>query len=309
MAASPKPFVTHELSHDYHAEAHVLSGHLLRPLDLEIREQGPVLLNDRRGGHFFQRAAQYNLEGLISFGSGYTHVSGHRSLKTQDWVTLATSVLEGLNVLDVITADRMVAQVSTEHAVENGHVPKVTFLGTHFENLRVGGYEVQLELDLGFCGEPPEGDRPYTEDPAFLERLQQQIEIQQERISAATTLPSSLRNGYVEELKQIAEIRQQVSGNGKGQGRAPKLECSLIKSISSIPIAKSYGNVLEIPGFGIASLASVEVGSGPLGADPETSGDIAGNYFHLTMLKMQMGCIGDGTVNAASATANGHTHP
>jgi len=301
MAANPNPFVTHEISHDYHAEASVLHGHLKLPLNQEIHQQVPVLLKDRRGGHFFQRAEHYSLQGLISFKSGYSHVSGNRSLKNHGWVTLATSVLEGLNVLDVITADRMVAQVSTEHPLENGHVPHLTFLGTHFENLRVGGYPVQVELDLGICGDKPRGDIPYTEDPSFLDRIGRQCA----SIADAPGLPSALRAEYDEELQQIAEIRS-GNGSGKGDGKPPKLGCTLVKTISKIPIATSYGNVLEIPGFGTVSFAAVEVGAlAPAG----TMGEKVGNYFNLTMLKMKMGCIGDGNLSAGSVTANGHTHP
>jgi hypothetical protein len=301
MAANPNPTVTHEISHDYHAEANVLHGHLKLPLKQEIHQQAPVLLKDRRGGHFFQRAEHYSLEGLISFKSGYSHVSGNRSLKNHGWVTLATSVLEGLNVLDVITADRMVAQVSTEHPLENGHVPHVTFLGTQFENLRVGGYKVDVELDLGICGDRPKGDIPYTEDPGFLDRIGRQCS----SIADAPGLPRALRAEYDEELQQIAEIRS-GNGSGKGDGNPPKLGCTLVKSISKIPIATSYGNVLEIPGFGTVSLAVVEVGAlAPVG----TTREKVGNYFNLTMLKMKMGCIGDGTVSAASAAANGRTYP
>src|SRR3984957_6474837 len=108
-------------SHKYHAAANVLSGHLRQPVDQEIYRQAPVALNDLRGGHFFQRAQNYSLEGLISFTSGYTRVSGNRSLKNHGWVTVATSVVEGLNVADVITVDRLVTQTSTEHPIESGH--------------------------------------------------------------------------------------------------------------------------------------------------------------------------------------------
>jgi hypothetical protein len=273
-------------------------------LNQEIHQQVPVLLKDRRGGHFFQRAERYSLEGLISFESGYTRVSGNRSLKNHGWVTLATSVLEGLNVLDVITADRMVAQVSTEHPLENGHVPHVTFLGTHFENLRVGGYPVEVELDLGICGEKPKGDTPYTEDPGFLDRIERQCA----SIASAPGLSTALRAEYDEELKQIAEIRN-GNGSGKGEGKPPKLGCTLVKSISPIPIAKSYGNVLEIPGFGAVLLAAVEVGSLAKAGASAQAGDKVGNYFNLTMLQMRMGCIGDGKVSAGNASTNGGTRP
>jgi len=52
MATMPRPFVTHETSHEYHAEANVLHGHLKLPLNQEIHQQVPVLLKDRRAAIF-----------------------------------------------------------------------------------------------------------------------------------------------------------------------------------------------------------------------------------------------------------------
>ena len=74
MATMARPIVTGEekSSHKYHAEANILNGHLRQPVDQEINQQAPVKLNDLRGGHFFQRAELYSLEGLISFRSGYS---------------------------------------------------------------------------------------------------------------------------------------------------------------------------------------------------------------------------------------------
>jgi hypothetical protein len=308
MATMARPIVTGEekSSHKYHAEANILNGHLRQPVDQEINQQAPVKLNDLRGGHFFQRAERYSLEGLISFRSGYSHVSGNRSLKNHGWVTLATSVLEGLNVLDVITADRVVAQVSTEHPLDDGHTPHVTFLGTHFENLRVGGYKVEVELDLGICGERPQGDKLYTSDLGFLDRVERQCA----GIARAPGLPSAVQTEYDTDLKTIDELKARGPGeksNGSGKnGSGPKVVCSLVKSIGPIPIpgVKSFGNVLEIPGFGVVSLAELRVGEKIYEPSVRPS-----NYFDVTMLRLEMGCIGDGQASAGNITANGHHQP
>ena len=132
-------------SHDYHAEAHILSGHLQRPIEQKIERHAPVTLKDRRGGHLTRFEEEVSIEGLITFAKGHTRVSGARSLKHNGWITLSTSVVEGLNVFEIITADRVVSQVSTNHPYENGHVPHVTFLGTQFKNLQVSGFPVDLE--------------------------------------------------------------------------------------------------------------------------------------------------------------------
>ena len=181
MAANPKSLVDADsrspYTHFYHAEAHVFSSKLDHPIRQPLESYGRVVLEkSRRQSHIAQKIGETSIEGLISFGiSGHTRVIGAQIKNKTDafgndhagWVTMSTAVLEGLNVVDILTADRVVAQVSTEHPVKDGNVPKVTFLGTHFENLRIGGYPVEVEIDLGICGNKPGGDRPYVGDERF----------------------------------------------------------------------------------------------------------------------------------------------
>ena len=115
MTETPQTVDSQIRSHDYHAEAHVLSGHLQRPIEQKIERHAPVALKDRRGGHLTRFEEQVSIEGLITFTKGHTRVSGARSLKHNGWITLSTSVVEGLNVFEIITADRVVSQISTNH--------------------------------------------------------------------------------------------------------------------------------------------------------------------------------------------------
>jgi hypothetical protein len=209
----------------------------------------------------------------------------------------------------------MVAQVSTEHSLASGHVPKVTFLGTRFENLRVAGYPVQIDLDFTFCGDKPEGDRPYLRDRGFLDRVQRQLDV----AASAKGLPEGLEKQYDAKIAYIDDLKKRANGRAKGERNGyPKLECSLVKSIGPIPIpgVRTFGNVIFIPDFGTVSLAEVEVGVQPIhdgfsdktrGGSPQVPGD--SNYFTLNMLNMHLGCIGGGTVLAGSVTANGTTRP
>lgn len=323
MAAHPKsplaPHAAPDKYHVYHAEAHVLSGHLKHPISQPIEHQALVVFEKtRRDGHVTRSVQQTTLEGLISFKAGHTRASGTRIAKDlwgndhSGWVTLSTSVIEGLNVFEVITADRVVAQVSTEHATKNGAVPKVTFLGTRFENLRVGGYPVQVELDLGICGDKPEGDKSYLTDRSFLDRVHSQLD----SIAGAKGLPESLEKDYDAKIAHIDALKKHANGRAKGERNGDsKLQCSLVKSIGPIPIpgVRTFGNIIFVPDFGTVALAEVEVGINS-GLDafsektrpPEPSNS---NYFMLNMLNMQLGCIGGGSVAGPVAMANGHGSP
>jgi hypothetical protein len=322
MAANPKPPATAEPSdkassyyHVYHAEAHVISGELKHPIKQPIERQGHVVIEKtRREGHVTRTTDGNSIEGLVTFRTGHTRASGNKIQKRDLWgndhsgyITLSTSVIEGLNVFEVITADRVVAQVSTEHPVKGGHVPKVTFLGTRFENLRISGYPVEVELELGICGTRPERDRTYLQEAGFLDRVEQQYA----GILASGEVPSEMGKTYKSRITYIDELRKRTNGNGK---QAPDdcshLHCSLVKSIGPIPIpgVKTFGNIIFIPDFGTVSLADVEVGVET--THPEFETDPAySNYFTLNMLDMQLGCIGGGSVKAGSAKTNGMTRP
>src|SRR2546430_3495304 len=176
MATMSKPTPVRGMSHEYDADARLLSGQLQRPAERKIGAGAFSSLKSVRDRHIYQRCEDpYNLDGLISFAGGYTRVSGSHP-KGKSWVSLATAVLEDLNIFDVITADRVVAQASTEHAPFDGHVPSVTFLGSRFENLRINGYPVNADLELGICGDKPAGDGLYSEDVDFLDRVRRQTE-------------------------------------------------------------------------------------------------------------------------------------
>lgn len=292
-------------THDFHAEAHVLSGHLQRPINQKIEPQAPITLNDRRGGHFSRRADFVSIEGLISFTKGETRVSGARSLKNNGWVTLSTSIVEDLKVFEIITADRLVSQVSTDHPYKDGHVPHVTFLGTQFKNLRVGGFEPVLKLNLGICGDRPTGGKSYFQDPTFLRGVKDQTE----KIAKASGLPKELKEQYDEKLAYLKKLISAGDAGDKAAGEAGSHEpitCSLVQSIGEIPIpgVQTFGHILVIPEFGTVALGEIEVSEKIYEKSERPCVS-----FELTSIKMKLGCVGDGAASAAAVTANGRTKP
>ncbi len=175
-------------SHYFHAEAHALAGHLVLPFKEEIKKQAFVKLEGRladlsdeeraQHNYFSQNAENFRLEGIISYAAAHTQVSGHASEKHQGAsVTLATSVVEDLNVLNVVTADRVVAQISTTH-FPGVYAPEVTFLGTHFENLRIARHSALPYLRLDLVGAKPAGERAMhvDEGTGFMKAVEAQYQ-------------------------------------------------------------------------------------------------------------------------------------
>lgn len=303
MTETPSAIGTKTLSHDYHAEARLLRGRLRRPVEKEIEEHASLTLRGNEDRHIFDHAEDISVDGLISYTRGKTRVSGSRSLKHNGWVTLATSIVEGLNVLEIVTADRVVSQVSTDHPEMGGHIPSVTFLGTQFTNFRISGFPVELTLNLGICGDKPAGDRSYLRDPAFLYRVKEQTAA----IAAAAGLPNELKRQYDERLHVIEGLIR--TSNADDPDPRKPIKCSLVQSINvvgeiPIPGVQVFGHILVIPAFGSVALGEIEVG--------ETMYEDSKRpcvYFTMTNFNLKMGCVGDGEASAAATTANGNTHP
>ena len=65
-----------------------------------------------------------------------------RVSETGSWTTLVTSVVEGLNVLDMVTADLMMATLAVEHPSDGGY-PKASVVGSEIKNLVIDGVKVK----------------------------------------------------------------------------------------------------------------------------------------------------------------------
>ena len=124
----------------YHADASSLGGFIEEPFQAVIPSRASVSL-PAVGGYATTRTGTFEFKEIVSCRSAYTRVSGRTIERDGPWATLVTSVVEGLNILEIVTAERIVAQISIEHPREGGPA-KVSFTGTHFERLRVGGQEV-----------------------------------------------------------------------------------------------------------------------------------------------------------------------
>jgi len=272
--------------HRYHAEALAVEGHLRLPIKQPIERQAHAKL-PATGGYESQHAEPFRVEGIVSYSAAHTQASGHEEEKHgRPFVTLSTSVVENLNVLNVVTCDRVVAQVSVEHP-RDGYIPTVTFLGTQFQNLRIAGKPVEVDLDIDL-GCEPQKDVAYTRHPGFMERVAERLGI----VRAHADLPEEIKTRYAQD-----------------RSNSDLVECtefSLVRSIEGKFPGRSYGHVIDIPHFGKVYLAVVRIEH----RDPEGGNDVhKETLIDLTMLDIRMGCIASGHVSCASSKTNGSTSP
>jgi hypothetical protein len=261
------------LRHRYAAEANLLSAHFEQPITADIKNQAHIVLPED-GKYTHQAAGPFQLFQLLSFGSGYTQVAGNQSAKVPGFTTLATSVIENFNVLDVVTADRVVGQIATVHSVDDGHVPAVNFLGTRFENLRISGNKIEVEQDLNILGPKPASGRSYFEDAGVRKRIAHQYEA----IRKSRDLPTSAAK----------EVLADQYGMKMG-----KIKCSLVQNVHGAP-GVSFGHVIDLADFGRIFL-------GELTVEQQDS-----SYtFLLSMIRMELNYAAQGTARVVNLACNG----
>jgi hypothetical protein len=240
------------------------------------------------GGYGSARSENFRLQGLMSYKSAYTQVAGHLSKKDgHGWVTLVTSVVEGFNVLDVITADRLSAQISTEHPLE-GDNPKVNFLGTSFENLKVAGCPIDITLDFDICDQG--NGTGYPGEPCITnDRFRRRVAEQYQGMTNAKNFPQWVKNhtipDWIEDRYEWDDAQAENSGS---------VLCSIVKEATGQFPGTPFGNVFEVPDFGRVFLGELLVDC---------------KSYQLTMVRLELGCFGQGNLSASTAKANGGTEP
>lgn len=216
MAANP--------SFRYHANAHVLSGHIQRPMQRMIEVQAGTTL-PATGGHSNSRAENFQLDRFVSFKAGYSHVSGGEKVENNKIIhtTLATARVEGLNILDMATADRIVARLTSVHNSEQpeGHIIAV---GSHFDGLRLAGFDVKVTLQHDLL----------INSKTFAD-LQKSVK-------------SDAKAGKIAILGDEVALCSLVE----------KIETDL----DTVPGVEIEGHVIRIPHFGEVALAEVSAGRG-----------------------------------------------
>jgi hypothetical protein len=134
------------------ASAIAASGRITRPVSDVIPTHGAVSL-PANGGYYSTRVEGCRYKEILSFESAYSEVAGSDHGPDGPFDTLAMTVIEGLNILNVVTCDRVVARIASKFPTmdKDGKTinePDFTTVGSRFERLRIGNHFFD-HLDLG----------------------------------------------------------------------------------------------------------------------------------------------------------------
>ena len=267
----------------FNAEAHPLGGFIEKPFEKHIPSQASGSL-PAVGGHVTMRSDVFNFEEIVSCRSAYSRISGSQD-EDGSWWTLATSVVEGLNILEVVTAERIVAQISVQHPADGGS-PQISFAGSRFERLRIAGCDASPAMNSGFQapGRGAGGSPNPIDWTLFQETASQQAAKLVKGIEADDD-----RNAF----RSLTERYGWLASKRK-PGAHECVLCSLVDGVDRAIPGKSFGHVVHIPHFG-------KIIFGEIVAFPAS--------VQLSMIRAELGCATHGAMTMASAKANGSTYP
>lgn len=267
----------------FQGDASALGGFIEKPVPKIIPSQASASLPPA-GGHLTTRSEAFNLDEIISCRAAYTRVTGSEHEKDGPWTVLVNSVVEGLNILDVVTADRVTAQLSADYPRDGGY-PRISLAGSHFQNLRIAGFEAFPAFNWSLL-QPRSG----------VDASQSQLTwptFQQTGREQADKLIKGIEGEDREAFRWIIE-RFGWMNSDRGPEDDTCALCSLVDALDQAIPGRSFGHVVEIPDFGRIFL-------GELLVTPRS--------VQLSMIRAELGCGVNARTTAGSGSVGGRTVP
>lgn len=128
----------------YHAFGVGLGGRIRRPFCDVIEAQAATAL-PIVGGYASSRVDGYRFHDIVSCRSARISAVGTEA-PDGSFNTSVSVTIEGLNILDVITADTITARLASLHGPDAPQ-PAITAVGTEFRGLRIAGNPITVEVD------------------------------------------------------------------------------------------------------------------------------------------------------------------
>jgi hypothetical protein len=220
------------------ADANALGGYLEAPVAQTLRTVAPVAL-PAVGGFAMARSEAFTADEIVSCSSAYTRVLGQECCPDGSASILVTAVIEDLNILEVVRADRIVTQLSITLSHE---APAIGFCvsGTVFEGLRIAGHACRPTLNKDL-------QRPH-DDKAAGGRLSWEQVRQAGRVQGESLL-SGFKDGSEEAHRWVVSRHHRMTTEPAAGGGSYAL-ASLVDHLEVAGGCRSYGHIVEIPGFG-----------------------------------------------------------
>jgi hypothetical protein len=176
----------------YHAHALALQGEVTHPFQEKIEPQAPSAVAPF-GGFGLAQADPFSLRDVISHRGARSRAEAGHNPKTDEHYAVANVVLEGLNLSDLVTVDRIVARLTAVHS-EKQEEPCISPHGSFIGNLRIAGHPIELIPLVGIyhtLDTMQKVREHYVSNPDFRDTLHQDAFIGKE-----ATLPEKVRKFF-----------------------------------------------------------------------------------------------------------------
>jgi hypothetical protein len=252
------------------ADANALGGFLEEPFAKIIPTLAPVSLPPV-GGFATARSEAFNLDEIVSCSSAYTRVSGTEPQADGSLSILVTAVLEGLNILEVVTAERVVTQISISIRKGDG-LARFSLAGSRFEGLQLAGLHTRPTLNAAW-------------HQSFLTwRDFHRVGREQ-----AGKLLKSFKGRGEKDAYQWAVKRHGWMASDPLPKDGGYVLCSLVDRLEG-GVAGTFGHIAEIPGFGRIFLGEIRVSR---------------YAIQLVAIRAELGCPVKGGISVAAAGGGG----
>ena len=235
--------------YSFRADANAMGGFLEEPFQKVIPTLVPVSL-PAVGGFATARSEAFNLDEIVSCSSAYTRVSGMEHHANGSISILVAAAVEGLNILEVVTAERIVAQVSISIPSDDGP-PQISVAGSCFEGLRLAGRDCRPKVNAGLYQRG--SDKSRSGSPLTWRDIQRFGREQAEK------LINCFKERSDDDAYQWALKRHGWMTSDPQQGDGGRALCSLVDGFEGAGPMGSCGHIVEIPGFGRIYLGELRV--------------------------------------------------
>jgi len=238
----------------YEASAFGLAGELTRPAAHSIPAQAASVLSSG-GGRSFQRVENFHSDGIVSFQGAYTEAGGSYDDCHDFYTTYTFSVVERLNIADMVTADRIVSRLSVYASAANANddEPSFDMTGSYFENLRIAGQPIDASL----------ATHVFHQSDTY-SRVEKNIHELEEWVWG-----SQLHHVGESELRDLEETYHSLTGISRllerryppkrtGNGKGYLFGVTHPKGLERSEL-KDFGSIICVPKFGVIRLAELQV--------------------------------------------------
>lgn len=237
----------------YHAHAVALGGIVERPAQQIIPALASCSLA-LSGGTSQAKESKFD-NGLVAFDSAQSDITG--GIETRNgatfYVTGVNISIKGLNIRNMVMADQVVLRLSSEHKDPGSSgadwgEPETITTGCHFDNLKIGGHLVRVDMDHQFFSDFPTHNHLETAWGTAQARVVERLMGNTIDPAPGPTDPGHLHDVYngCKRQKGLPTLK-------------PTVLCSFVQRVNDIngPEITNWGPIIRIPKFGTLYLGEV----------------------------------------------------